>query len=796
MKFLNQLSKLTGIIIFLSFTWYPILYSQDVQPDWKPVLKGPVSLNHALNCVVESPYGLILAGAFTNADGNPDIDYIAIWDGENLQPFATGINEWVHAVLVVGTDVFIGGGFTNVNGNHAIDYIARFDGETLHPVGDGLNSGVLDLQVDDEGVLYAAGWFTMAGSVSGTNRIAKLVDNKWVNLSTGMNGDVYTMSFLDGDLYAGGKFTSAGGNFEAPYFARWDGETWSKVGTGLNYWVLTTFSYNGKLYAGGQFDGAGSDGKGNRIAVWDGFNWSGLGSGFNSHVVGISVGPDGVYAGGYFDKAGETFCNHVAFWDGSKWNAMGDGLNSYVTSFANTNNGIYAGGYFTAAGGFNGADKVALWKGSAWVPISGNDSNITLSSGISALAESKYGLIIGTTGNYPENDISAAYLLKDGKLISLGSGINGSVKVIEVLGNDVYLGGYFSVVIGDSVVNNIVRWDGEFFHPVGNGLNEEVRSIKITSSGDLYAGGLFTNAGGDSDADYFARLTSEAEWESMGKLTPTYSVYSTSSVSSIEEFNGKLFISGAFSVENGPLNASSIAEWDGSTWQPVGPGLDGYVFSMVPFGENLYAAGSFQRSFDGKLISYLAKWNGADWSAGGYGISTYTTALYPASGGLLSGNNMVAVLRENEWYPVGKTFSGTVNALVQIDNKIYAGGSFLKYNNATVNYLVSWEGTLPDPTDVSAKGGHVKPDRLEIASVYPNPFNPRTQISWNQPKSGDVVMVVYNLLGQTVEKRNYSAIAGNNTIDLSLPTFPSGLYFVRLESGSLISDAVKLILLK
>jgi len=68
---------------------------------------------------------------------------------------------------------------------------------------------------------------------------------------------------------------------------------------------------------------------------------------------------------------------------------------------------------------------------------------------------------------------------------------------------------------------------------------------------------------------------------------------------------------------------------------------------------------------------------------------------------------------------------------------------------------------------------------------YPNPFNPSTTIEFSVPQSGLVILTVYDLLGREVTRLVDSwHEAGRHSVDWIARDVPSGLYFVRMESGS------------
>ncbi|MDD5088061.1 MAG: T9SS type A sorting domain-containing protein [bacterium] len=69
-------------------------------------------------------------------------------------------------------------------------------------------------------------------------------------------------------------------------------------------------------------------------------------------------------------------------------------------------------------------------------------------------------------------------------------------------------------------------------------------------------------------------------------------------------------------------------------------------------------------------------------------------------------------------------------------------------------------------------------------SVYPNPFNPSTTISFTLAEAGAVRVAVYDVRGRWIqtladEERN----AGGHKFAFDARELPSGVYFVRMESG-------------
>ena len=93
------------------------------------------------------------------------------------------------------------------------------------------------------------------------------------------------------------------------------------------------------------------------------------------------------------------------------------------------------------------------------------------------------------------------------------------------------------------------------------------------------------------------------------------------------------------------------------------------------------------------------------------------------------------------------------------------------------------------------------PNRSGIVSIYPNPFNPYTTISFELKEQGTVRLDIYNARGNLV-RRLVDEVRGPgrhdlewNGMDDSGRTMPSGVYYARI-SGQGIDDRRKMTLVK
>ncbi len=92
------------------------------------------------------------------------------------------------------------------------------------------------------------------------------------------------------------------------------------------------------------------------------------------------------------------------------------------------------------------------------------------------------------------------------------------------------------------------------------------------------------------------------------------------------------------------------------------------------------------------------------------------------------------------------------------------------------------------------------PAMFALHQNYPNPFNPATMIKYDLPADAKVNLIVYNLLGQVVEKLvDEAQSAGFRHYEWNAGNYPSGVYYYRLSAhGDNISfsDVKKLMIIK
>lgn len=110
----------------------------------------------------------------------------------------------------------------------------------------------------------------------------------------------------------------------------------------------------------------------------------------------------------------------------------------------------------------------------------------------------------------------------------------------------------------------------------------------------------------------------------------------------------------------------------------------------------------------------------------------------------------------------------------------------------------SWSEILVFTTGVSTsiESEAAMPTQFTLEQNFPNPFNPTTQIRYGIPEASNVVLKVYNMLGQEVATLiNGEQPPGWHTASFDATGLTSGSYMFRLEAGDFVSTK-KLMLIK
>lgn len=285
-----------------------------------------------------------------------------------------------------------------------------------------------------------------------------------------------------------------------------------------------------------------------------------------------------------------------------------------------------------------------------------------LNGTVTALAASGDDLYVGGTftvagAALADQGIAVNHLFRwrDGHPTPLGTGLNGAVHAIAFHEGDVYVGGTFTRA-GGAEANRLAKWDGQTWSPVGGGVDGTVYALML-HEGELYVGGQFTTAGGVT-VHGVGRWNGSA-WSALGG-----GVGASGTVRSLAFWQGHLYAGGLFfllqTLGGPPVLITHLARWNGESWSAVGASLDHQVKTLLADGPSLYVGGMFT-AVGGVTVNKLARWDGESWSAVGGGLSAGVT--------------------------------DAVHALALIDGQLYAGGQFTTASGIPANAVARWDGT-------------------------------------------------------------------------------------------------------
>ncbi|HYN87039.1 MAG TPA: FG-GAP-like repeat-containing protein [Ardenticatenaceae bacterium] len=255
---------------------------------------------------------------------------------------------------------------------------------------------------------------------------------------------------------------------------------------------------------------------------------------------------------------------------------------------------------------------------------------------------------------------------------------------------NVYAGGLFTEA-GGVPVNKVARWNGRRWHPVGDNLSiqdSRVEALTLDVDDTLYVGGVFaiqSERGG-----YHVGKWNGSAWEGLSGGSPD----PAGAVDVLLADGQTIYIGGAFRTVDG-VGVGNLVAWDGDRYDYIEAAS--WVHDLALDGDDLYVA----------MRSGVRKWNRTTrtWSHLGSGVNgpvyavavdrngiLYAGGSFTQAGGVVANN--VARWDGNAWAPLGTGASAAVLALaVDEDGTLYAGGDFTGAGGAPANRIARWDGT-------------------------------------------------------------------------------------------------------
>jgi hypothetical protein len=144
--------------------------------------------------------------------------------------------------------------------------------------------------------------------------------------------------------------------------------------------------------------------------------------------------------------------------------------------------------------------------------------------------------------------------------------------------------------------------------------------------------------------------------------------------------------------------------------------------------------------------------------------------------------------------PPGTTMAASSVIGLGIDTAAHPTTFHLKAEMAVGGWIYWTDSTKLIVTGVGTE--QALPVRYALEQNYPNPFNPATTIRYALPHKSQVLLSVYNTLGQQVATLvNESQEAGIHEVRFDGSGLASGVYFYRLQAGSFVQTK-KFVLLR
>jgi len=508
--------------------------------------------------------------------------------------------------------------------------------------------------------IFAAGDFSAPGNYS--NIISVDASGQAVPLaSQGLNGVVHSAAIIENYLFFGGEFTStaASGGVALNYLARYDpkGNAWAAVGGGVDgavFDLIPSSSSTSQLIVVGNFSHVvGTDGSSTQTggyAIWDTSKsaWStpeavygnvsavavpSSSSAVNAHmflagrVFGVTSNPASGVAMLSTSSDGSatiTSLSNVAF--GSAGSAPAPSSSARRRSL-HARQGSYTHNWlsrFTSAivqrkspilyPRATTAPTIATLPAPAPAVLTGGFWTNSSASGKPTVT------ILG--GNFTSgsgsSEVQGVAFYSSSSLTGPDPPVQGVVRALQVIGNDVYIGGTGVNVSGVGsgvVVYHLATssWSTggiPLLNPAA-GANLTVNAIKARSNTDtVVVVGNFATAGSLACAAVCLWDTSKGQWSTPG---PGLLSGQVRAVDFADDSYDVLVVAGSFVLSDGSVAYAASYSFTNSTWTALGT-LPGPALAITvddKNGSNVFAAGYATSD----ASPYLQQWNGQAWTA-------------------------------------------------------------------------------------------------------------------------------------------------------------------------------------
>jgi len=387
---------------------------------------------------------------------------------------------------------------------------------------------------------------------------------------------------------------------------------------------------------------------------------------------------------------------------------------------------------------------------------------------------------------------------------------DGDVRALVVSNTNLYAGTYFDGVFRST--DNGLTWLA-----VNNGLTADPVFALAVSDTNLYAGTshrgvlLSTDNGttwrainnGLTDSGVYALEVSDTNIYAGTDNGVFFSTNNGINWNTVDTGYHPIFVRDLAAIGKYLFSGScgvDVSTDKGTSWSHTN--VAGCSWSLAVSDTNLFAGGStWARVF--LSTDYGQSWSEVDSGlpSGAYShyqyatLAAYDKNLYVGvSSNLIPNNYGASYLSTNNgtswrWIDDGVPYNLGTRAGISC---FAASGPYLFAATAGDGI---WRRAFSDLLSVNANAADV-PAVFSLGQNYPNPFNPTTAIKYELPKSSDVRLSVFDMLGREVSVLvNERRDAGVHEVKFDGSNLASGVYFYRLHAGD-FAETKTLILLR
>ncbi|WWC88721.1 uncharacterized protein L201_003634 [Kwoniella dendrophila CBS 6074] len=538
---------------------------------------GSAASSWVVNTIVVANNTVFVGGDFSASNNYTNVISIDTSSGAASALASQGLSGVVNTAAIVGGYVFFGGDFTSTasSGGIALNYIARYDpsSKAWAALGGGVDGYVTDLLASTSSTnqLIVMGNFSHIISSNGTSTQTGGYATYDVSTSEWLNTGI-----VFGNVSAGAVPSSSSGISSESFFA---GKVYGSAGNSIG--GVATLSTN-------------DDGN----AVISSLN------GVNFGTAGSAASPN----------PSSTSSRRRSLMKNASHSLTRSWLSRYTDILVERAHNVLSNRATPPTIPNQISEAPAVLAGAFWTNSSesGKPTITILGGNFSSSSSSS-----SSSSNNVEG--IAFYNEKQGGLTGPSTPIQGVVKTLNVINNNVYIGGQAlnvqnvgsGILVYDLKAGNWVTGGMPTLNPPSGINNVTVNAIRTRgNTNTIVVAGNFGTAGSLSCTAVCLWDSKNAQWSTPG------SGLSAGEVRAIDfagESSDTLIAAGSFALSTGDVAYAASYSFSNSSWTPLGT-LPGPALAIAvddKNSSNIFAAG--YSTSDGS--PYLQQWNGATWTA-------------------------------------------------------------------------------------------------------------------------------------------------------------------------------------